>query len=288
MKNHKMFLVLIVSLVLITFFSVTHLSKSPLSVFVLKGSDNNNIEAFGLDLFLDHREPVVREVKLGSEAQKLGGEILRSKDKKMLAVYSQNFGKWSAVLGIPGAEEGWPGYLGGGVHGLFLNDPSESFDNLQPSDRFYLSLKTRTPPSLPSVYLEDQPVILNQAPTNTPATVTGIVFTPVPPVRPGVVRVEILNGCGITNAAEWVARRLKGTGITIVGTDNADNFHYAKTIVRSAAGLPVALEEALDRLGLAKDSVEEITNPPASADAVVIVGKDFRKLKERLRERASH
>src|SRR5258708_6973597 len=248
MKNHKVFTVSFFALVFLAFFSIRHLPQSPLSVFVLKGSDSN-IEAFSMDLFLDHEEPAVKLVKLAPEAQRIGGEILRSKDTKSLQAFSKNFGKWSFVLGVMGAEEGWPGYLGGGFRSFFLSDPPESFDNLQPLDRFYLALKTKTPPPPPLVYTDERAVVQSPPPPNSQSAVTGVVSTPVPPVHSGVVRVEILNGCGITNAAEWVARRLKGAGITIVGTDNADNFHYAKTTVRSAAGLPVALEEALDRLG---------------------------------------
>jgi len=111
-----------------------------------------------------------------------------------------------------------------------------------------------------------------------------------------VLRVEIQNGCGIKGAADWVARRLKGPGILITETGNADNFHYAKTAVKSSAGLPVALEDAVERLGLSKEAVEEVPSlsglallnpdPSLPVDVIVIIGRDFQKLKERVRERA--
>ncbi len=256
-------------------------------MFVLKGSDGG-IDAYAIDFFLDNLDPELKSITLSSEYQKLGRETLRSKDIKSLLAFSNHLGKWSFVTAIPGVEESWPGFLGGGIHGFLQRDQPESFDNLQPLDRLYLSLMLKMPSSLSLVEPNKTAAQLEQKPVIPPEMVPSFVSTPVTSIPQGVVRVEILNGCGITNAADWAARRLKGNGITIVGKDNADNFLYAKTIVRSAAGSPVALEEALDRLGLPKESVEEISNPPASADVVVIVGKDFRKLKERLRDRTHH
>jgi hypothetical protein len=117
---------------------------------------------------------------------------------------------------------------------------------------------------------------------STPAVV------PTPQPFNGEVRLEILNGCGITNAADWVARRVQGSGLTVTGTTNADNFHYSHTVLQTAVGVPVALEEVLDRLGLTKDDVQEVPSLAAPNDAVLIVGKDYRKLRERYRDRLHH
>jgi hypothetical protein len=287
MKNYSFFYALVIFTIALVAFSTVEYQKKQLSIFILKGSDTS-VEAYEMDFSLDDPAPLLKPIALPPEKQRLGGETLRSKDVKALAEFANYFGAWSFVAAIPGAEESWPGYFGGGLHGFFQKNQPESFDNLQPLDRLFFSLIMRTPPPFllpdsgkPAVTFEPKPV-------TSPAAGASLISAPVTSIPPAVVRVEILNGCGITNAADWAARRLRGNGIMIVGKDNADNFKYAKTIVRSAAGSPVALEEALDRLGLSKESVEEISNPPASADVVVIVGKDFRKLKERLRDRTYH
>jgi hypothetical protein len=97
--------------------------------------------------------------------------------------------------------------------------------------------------------------------------------------------VEILNGCGITGAADWAAKRLQGGAITIVNIENADHFRYSKTIVRSSVGVPAALKEALARLGLPEKAVTASPAPSPGRDVTVIVGKDYLNLKGRFRGR---
>jgi hypothetical protein len=287
MKNHKLFYVILTATILLILFSTVKLSKVPISMFILKGSDGS-VDAYAANFFFGEKDAEFKRITLSPENQKLGWETLRSKDMKSLIAFSNYFGKWPFFCGISGGEENWPSFFGRGIRGFLQKDQSESFDNFQIFDRLFFSFMLKTPPSLSVMDSDKTVTVLDQKPVITPGMEPGLIPTPVTSIPQGVVRVEILNGCGITNAADWAARRLKGNGITIVGKDNADNFQYANTIVRSAAGSPVALEEALDRLGLPKESVEEITNPPASADVVVIVGKDFRKLKERLRDRTHH
>ena len=287
MTSHKIFYAVLIATILLILFSAVKLSNTPISMFILKGADGI-VDAYAANIFFGEKEAEFKIITLSPENQKLGRETLRSKDTKSLIAFSNYFGKWSFVCGIPGGEETWPSFFGSGIRGFLQKDQSESFDNLQLFDRLFFSFVLKTPPSLPTMDWDKTVAVLDQKPVITPRTEPSLTPTPVTSIPQGVVRVEILNGCGITNAADWAARRLKGNGIMIVGKDNADNFQYAKTIVRSAAGSPVALEEALDRLGLPKESVEEISNPPASADVVVIVGKDFRKLKERLRDRTHH
>ncbi|HVM32404.1 MAG TPA: LytR C-terminal domain-containing protein, partial [bacterium] len=97
-------------------------------------------------------------------------------------------------------------------------------------------------------------------------------------------RVKILNGCGITNAADWAAGRLKGPGVSITAVGNADGFNYPKTLIQSSIGTPVALEEAVERLGLRPDQVESLA-AAEDADVVVIVGRDYLNLRGKKRER---
>jgi len=283
MRNKKSLLLLPVILILAALYPL--LSRHPIHLFVLKGGDGT-VEAFKLAVPLNAGEVVVESVPLTPAQRKAGGEVLALKDSQRLSVFARDFGIFPAVIGILVTQEGWPGYLGGGFRGLFSENFPECFDNLQWTDRIYLAFYTKTPP--PAPYLAG-----NGSEAGVPApppvsSATRAPATPNPVSTPGVVRVEILNGCGITNAADWVARRVKGPGITITDTGNADNFRYPKTIVRSCAGTPVSLEEAVERLGLSKDSVEEIPSLSSSVDVVIIVGRDYRKLREQFRERNRH
>ena len=261
-------------------------SRTPLELFLLRGSDNL-VEAYRLKVYLNRREPVVEPLHLTGEQSRLGMEILRLRDKAQLSVFARSFGPSEIWIGFPTADEAWPGYLGGGWDGFRQNGSGEVFDNLQWMDRLYLSLRSTPPP--PSAPSQAALPPAGETATPVPGEVKenpGPSRTPVPAGSPGVLRVEILNGCGIKGAADWAARRFKGAGVTIVGTGNAENFRFNKTIIKTSAGIPIALEEALERLGLAKDSVEDSTDP--AMDVVVIIGRDFRKLKERVRERNQH
>lgn len=244
------------------------------------------MEAFKIEAPLNRQDPIVEPIRLNSVQKKEGEEILGLKDGNRLYTFSKNFGAFPTVIGMPVTEEEWPGFMGGGIKGFFSGGLPGIFDNLQWADRLYFSLTMKVPP--PAPFLSEG----NTAASSPVSTVNFSVASsptktnPVP--TPSVVRVEILNGCGITNAADWVARRMKGPGIIVSDTGNADNFHYSKTIVRTTAGIPIALEEAAGRLGLSKDSIEEISIPTSSVDAIVIVGKDFPKLKENLHDRDRH
>jgi hypothetical protein len=270
---------------LLLFFASFSLGSHPLSLFVLKGT-GTSVEAFKINASLNGEEPKVEAVTLSAEQKKQGGSILDEKNTAALEAFSKSFGSYGAVIGMPTTEEGWPDYLGNGLKWVMEGMPQNNFDDLQWTDRVYLAFALKVPPPEP---FPAPDLSTGQTAGNNPAAVPSPASgTPTPVVFAGPVRVEILNGCGITNAADWAARRMKGQGITIVGSGNADNFQYPKTIVRTSAGIPVALEEALGRLGISKDSVEETASPDASADAVVIVGKDFPKLKGRKHVRTHH
>lgn len=281
-KNNILFLA--VTVVLIGLGVAVSSRLRPLTVFILRSSANSSAEAFRIQQPLNPGEPAVETLRLGPAQLKEARDILDRKDGAGLLEFSKNFGTFAVVAGMTTNDDGWPWFLGGGMKNLFHGDNGSLFDNLQWPDRLYLCFATNTPPPAPFTPAPIQ-VDLGSGVSRPPTVVAGPTATP---SSAGVVRVEIQNGCGITNAADWVARRIKGPQVTITDTGNADNFHYPKTLVRTAVGVPVALEEALERLGLAKDSVEDAASLPANIDVVVIVGKDFRSLKERFRERNHH
>ena len=283
MKNRKF--IFFLPLIFVLAATYPALTRHPLCFFVLKGAEGQ-VEAFKVSAPLNARDVAVEAVTLSPAQKKEGADILAQRDTQRLAALAKESGTYPAVIGVPSPQEGWPGYLGGGLRGFWTDNGSGIFDSLQWTDRLYLSISMKLPPPAPFVPGNGIEIVL---PVSTPnALSVHTSATPNPAPTPGVLRVEILNGCGITNAADWAARRIKGPGIFITDTGNADNFRYPKTIVRSCAGTPVALEDAVERLGLPKDSVQEIPSLSSSVDVVVIVGRDYRKLREQFRERNRH
>ena len=269
---------------LISLALIPELSKHPLSGFVLK-INGDTLEAFKMHLPLGFPNSSFETVSLQSEQEREGKEIFKSNDLGRLTNLAKKFGEFSFAIGLSSHEDGWSPFLGN-TKAFLKADGGEMFGNLQWLDILYLSLFVNAPKTS-FTPLEIQ---LENGNTSTPPSnpVSQIFSQPSPQITPGIVRVEILNGCGITNAADWAAMRFKGAGITITDTGNAENFKYSKTVVRSSTGMPVALEDALDRIGLSKDMVEDVTDLPPSIDVVVVIGKDFVKLKERVRERIHH
>lgn len=276
-----------VSLILLSFavllFSANVMGRHPFCMFVLR-DDGTQVEAFRLQLPLAYKEPVVEALRLSFDQKRQARELLKSADGRSLRFFSAALGKFDAVCGMSGEkqEEAWPSYLGGGFRSLFQPSPQGEFDDLNWFDRAYLGFYTKAPPPAPFVDNELQV----EVPPRPSASAVPMA-SPVPAASPvplvGVLRVEILNGCGITNAADWAARKFQGHGITIVSTGNADHFHYPKTVIRTAVGVPVALEEAVERLGLSQDSIEEVSALSDPMDVAVIVGRDYPKLKRHKR-----
>ncbi len=254
----------------------------------LATADSSLVEAFEVSAPLEGKEAQVQAFRLPGNLQTSLKQALTQKSISQLLSVTKSLGSWPLVVGMTGDGEGWPWYFGGGIKG-FLGETSESFfDNLNVWDRLYLSFNWPVPPPAPfTATIPLDGLVANTQPSTTPE-VTSPALVPTPEAFKGEVRLEILNGCGITNAADWVARRVKGPGLMVTGTTNADNFHYSHTVLQTAVGVPVALAEVLDRLGLTQDSVQEVPSLPPPNDAVLIVGRDYRKLKERRHDRLHH
>jgi hypothetical protein len=82
-----------------------------------------------------------------------------------------------------------------------------------------------------------------------------------------------------------VSRAARAAGFDVLSVGNADDWGRAQTSVQSSVGLPVALEEFVGRMGLDPAQVKEPSRPKNGVDVVIIVGRDYRKIRERLRER---
>lgn len=92
------------------------------------------------------------------------------------------------------------------------------------------------------------------------------------------IEVEVLNGCGISGLAQQFTDYLRDNHIDVVRTENAENFHYDKTIVILRRDGFEKAEQVAKLLNLSpRDSVRVMVKPDASllTDITVIIGSDY-------------
>ncbi len=98
-------------------------------------------------------------------------------------------------------------------------------------------------------------------------------------VEERLIKVEVLNGCGISGLAKEVADHLRDAGYDVVDFTNADNWDYTHTLVvdRTSEQSENAIKVA-EALGLGEeDAVPELSSG-RGLDVTVIIGKDYQRL----------
>ncbi|MGH7738762.1 MAG: LytR C-terminal domain-containing protein [bacterium] len=277
MKAFLIAIVLGAVAVILGWLSYGGLSQKPIGVFLLEESPAE-LDAFQINLFLSGDRGQMKQIALTPAQTQQLREAFDQKDLSQIREIDEALNGGNIIVGVQAPLGNWPWFMGGGLSGMRNAGTSTVFDNLSLWDKLYLALVTRAPLGLA---VGGVPV----ATRNVSDAVSGVTPVPLAAVQPAGVRIKILNGCGITNAADWAAGRMKGPGIVITAVTNADGFHYAKTLVSSSVGEPVALADALNRLGLGSDRVTEMTEAQGDADVVVIVGRDYLSLRGKKRVR---
>jgi LCP family protein required for cell wall assembly len=98
-------------------------------------------------------------------------------------------------------------------------------------------------------------------------------------VDPGSVHVVVENGSGLTGAGKRAADALGGFGFNVVGSaTNADRSDYQVTEVRYTSGASDKAKTVLAYLGGVGEMTSLQGNAPASADVVLVLGRDFKGL----------
>jgi len=285
LNRSKTTLLLLILLLVGALLSREALKSRPLTLFLLGGGDPP--EAFRVRADLGSGHTSLETIRLDRSTVRQAKDVLQKGETGDLKALADGLGEFQGVVALPGPgwERALPMVLGGGWSSLRSGRSDACFGDLGPLDRIFLSLFLKAP-------------VTQGAPAGDLAVdiLPGVRPTPtlglVPPAKDapaqGPLRVEIQNGCGIKGAADWAARRLEGPGLKVVGTGNAPNFRFPKSLVRSAVGRPVALEEACERLGLPPEALEEVPTlagtllkgPQASqaVDVIVIIGRDLRQL----------
>jgi LCP family protein required for cell wall assembly len=116
-----------------------------------------------------------------------------------------------------------------------------------------------------------------KVPTTPDATSTG--RAQVLTTSPGNVKVEVLNGSGVTSVASQAAAGLTSRGFNVTGTGDAPNFAYTKSVIEysTAADMP-----AVNTLMKQLTNVTSLQVPSLASGTVdLILGADFTGLAPR-------
>ncbi len=272
MKNKKAFFSVFLTAIILALISYTFLDQRPVRFFVLK-TQANRVEAFQIEVYLNRRLNTITPLSLNSSQRLKSVQIISDKNIDQLQSLSSSFGPFDFVVaGLEpdiDIESFWNSFLG--------RQPSvENFNNLNAADRLYFESMAERELSAQN----SEEAAINLFPISSPVVMTPTIT--IQAKKAGaepIVRVEILNGCGIKGASEWVVSRVASQTILAKNGGNAVNFNYAKSWLLCSFATAPGLVKTLTTLGFSKLSQVNSEILPAGYDAVFVVGKDFRMIK---------
>ncbi len=112
----------------------------------------------------------------------------------------------------------------------------------------------------------------------------NIISPPVVTERPGApagqpIQIDVLNGCGIDNAAQSVTSFLRARGYDVVEMKNYKTFDIQESLVVDRTGNRTTAEQVAYALGIKRENIIQQLNQDYYVDVSVVVGKDFTSLK---------
>ena len=96
------------------------------------------------------------------------------------------------------------------------------------------------------------------------------------PKEQKVIRVEVLNGCGVAGLAGEVTDFLRLQGFDVVNVDNAENFDFPETLVVDRAGNMPRAWQVARAVGI--DNVIQQKDEDLMLDVTLILGRDHQQL----------
>ena len=92
------------------------------------------------------------------------------------------------------------------------------------------------------------------------------------------IEVEVLNGCGINGLAQQFTDYLRDKHVDVIRTEDADNFHYDKTIVILRRDEFEKVAQVAKLLDISpRDSIRVFVDPDGSllTDVTIVIGSDY-------------
>ena len=92
------------------------------------------------------------------------------------------------------------------------------------------------------------------------------------------IRVEILNGCGVTRVAARLRNKARALGLDVIHEGNAPSFGYLHTLVIDLSGDLNRARQVAEVLGIPHLIQQQLEDPFRLADVSVVIGRDFRRI----------
>lgn len=93
------------------------------------------------------------------------------------------------------------------------------------------------------------------------------------------IKIEVLNGCGVSGLARTVATRLRSLGFDVMTVQNANSFGYPESIVIDRVGSPTEADHVAQALGIPNRIQQIIPDPFRIEGVTVIIGRDYRRMR---------
>ena len=106
----------------------------------------------------------------------------------------------------------------------------------------------------------------------------------VPPPEPQVaplsdpIRVEILNGCGVTQLAARLRNKARALGLDVIHEGNAPSFDHLHTLVIDLSGDLDQARQVADVLGIPHLIQQKKEDQFRLADVSIVIGRDYRRI----------
>ncbi len=95
---------------------------------------------------------------------------------------------------------------------------------------------------------------------------------------PGIIQLEVMNGCGITGVAEKFTNYLRQNNFDVVQVGNYKSFSIDNTLVVDITGNKNNALRVAEVLGIDSKNVIQQINNDYFLDVSLIIGKDFNRL----------
>ncbi|MAV58667.1 MAG: hypothetical protein CMG07_01805 [Candidatus Marinimicrobia bacterium] len=92
------------------------------------------------------------------------------------------------------------------------------------------------------------------------------------------IRIEILNGCGISGLADKYTNFFRENGYDVIQSKNAENFNFDKSLVILRVNNKDYALEVSKLLDTPSNAITEKIDYSLDCDVSVIIGKDYNKL----------
>lgn len=108
--------------------------------------------------------------------------------------------------------------------------------------------------------------------SQTPATAPEAAPLPKP------IRIEILNGCGVTQVAARLRNKARALGLDVIHEGNAASFDYLHTMAIDLSGDMEQARQVAAVLGIPHLIQQKKEDQFHLADVSIIIGRDYRRI----------